>query len=115
MMAVKRSPPWANTWMSASGSPSTMSNIGVTSGLNLAEFRFHQDLGVHRGGGTQDSGRRLDLAPDREFTGLMNVQMTQKIRAEAQVEALAIHDFKSAQRAIAHFPELGARPRRQQA
>ena len=90
-------------------------NIGVASGLNLAEFRFHQDLGVHGGGGTQDSGRRLDLAPDRELAGLVGVQMPQEIRAEADFEVLAIHDFKSAQRAIAHFPELGARPRRQQA
>ena len=45
--------------------------IGVAPGLNFSELGLHQDLGIHGGGGTQDIGRRLNFAPDRELTGLV--------------------------------------------
>src|ERR1700679_150563 len=55
-------------------------DIGIAPRLNLAEFRFHQDLGIHGSRRLQDGGGRLQLPPDRELTGLVDMQMSQQIR-----------------------------------
>ena len=57
----------------------------------------------------------MNLPPNGEFSGLMSMEMAQKVRSKTDLEPEAIHDLQTTKRLITHFSELFAHPGRQPA
>src|SRR5580658_1752331 len=89
-------------------------DIRAAARLDFAEMRLHHDLGIDGGCGPQDGGGRLNVPPNDEFSGLMSMEVAQKVRSKADLQCEAVHDLQTTKRLITHLSELFAHPGRQQ-